>query len=383
MNSATKKLLILAVLYLGFISLGLPDQILGVAWPSMRLEFAKPLDYAGILVSIYTVFSAISGYLGGYFISKFSLRRILIVSSFLTVVGIFGYGMSPNWYVVILFAVPFGLGAGAIDSALNNYVAINYSSKHMNWLHGFWGIGSTLGPLILTGVFAMGLSWRIGYFTIASIQLLLVLIFILTRNLWNEDKKIEKPVLKNTNIASVGTFLSALFFFLYVSTEASIGLWYYSVLVEQRNVPIVVAGSLITAYWAFLTIGRFFTGSLTAHVKDKTIITFGLLLALVAMVFLSVNSNLTHVLGLVIVGFGLAGIYPCMMNETHKRFDTNTAQILMGHQVGSASLGFAIMVPLIGVLIQRLGLNSLIPILSIILVMMLLIDLKIRKLSAD
>ena len=355
------KKYVLILLYLAFIALGLPDQLLGIAWPTMRLDFNKPLDAAGLSAFLVTILTSFSGYVNGYIALKYPVSKILTISVLLTAIGLLGYSLSPNWIIFLLFAVPLGIGAGSVDSSLNNYVAMNYSSKHMSWLHAFWGIGSTIGPLIMTGVFVFGANWRSGYGVVAFLLFMLTAVFALSRQLW-ENSPANKPrenVKQNINIISLNTFLSASFFFFYTAVEGSVGLWIYSVMTEARNFNPITAGTLVAIYWGSLTLGRIAVGFITKKYCDKQIIITGLFISLGALFLMYLPYKITTAVSLVILGAGLAGIYPCTMNETHKRYDLTTAQILMGHQVGAASLGFAIITPTVGFIIQRIGLNTL------------------------
>lgn len=380
-----EKFIILILLYIAFIALGLPDQLLGVAWPTMRLDFGKNLDAAGIITFAVTIFSSIAGFLNEYVAKKFPVSKILAVSVLLTAIGSFGYAFAPNWITFLLFVIPMGLGAGSVDSSLNNYVALNYSSRHMSWLHGFWGIGSTIGPLIMTFAFVKNLTWRGGYIIVGTVLFLMSILFMF-KQFGFSNSVVQSPEevtvkQKSVNMVTLNTFLSAMFFFFYTSTEGGIGLWIYSVMTEQRGIDPVFAGTLVAVYWGSLTFGRFLVGFITKKFSDKSIILTSLLISLVAMLLLCVPVHSTTIVGLMALGAGLSGIYPCAMNETHKRYEMEKAKILMGHQVGSACLGFAIMTPLLGVIIQRIGLNFL-PIITTIFVLILLsIELRLRKLS--
>lgn len=379
-----EKFIILILLYIAFIALGLPDQLLGVAWPTMRTDFGQNLDAAGVITFSVTIFSAFAGFVNGYIAKKFPVSKILVVSVFLTSVGSLGYALSPNWWTFLLFVIPTGLGAGSVDSSLNNYVALNYSSRHMSWLHGFWGIGSTIGPLIMTFAFVKNLTWRGGYAIVGVILLIMSIIFMFknfgfstTQN--QEEQKIEqKPI----NMVTLNTFLSAMFFFFYTATEGGVGLWIYSVMTEQRGFDPVLAGTLVAIYWGSLTFGRFMVGFITKKLCDNTIILSSILIALVSMLLLCIPTHTTTIIGLVALGMGFSGIYPCTMNATHSRYEIEKAKILMGHQVGSACLGFAIMTPLLGIIIQRIGLNFLPVITTGFVIILLLIELRLRNLKA-
>lgn len=379
-----EKFIILILLYIAFIALGLPDQLLGVAWPTMRADFGQNLDAAGVITFSVTMFSAFAGFVNGYIAKKFPVSKILVVSVFLTAVGSLGYALSPNWCTFLLFVIPTGLGAGSVDSSLNNYVALNYSSRHMSWLHGFWGIGSTIGPLIMTFAFVKNLTWRGGYAIVGIILLTMSLIFMFknfgfSNTQKQEEQKIEqKPI----NMVTLNTFFSAMFFFFYTATEGGVGLWIYSVMTEQRGFDPVLAGTLVAIYWGSLTFGRFMVGFITKKLCDNTIILGSILIALVSMLLLCIPTHMTTIIGLVSLGVGLSGIYPCTMNATHSRYEIEKAKILMGHQVGSACLGFAIMTPLLGIIIQRIGLNFLPVITTCFVIILLSIELRLRNLKA-
>lgn len=378
-----EKFIILILLYIAFIALGLPDQILGVAWPTMRVDFGKNLDAAGIITFSCTIFSSLAGFLNGYIARKFPVSKIVAVSIFLTAVGSLGYALSPNWLTFLMFVIPSGLGAGSVDSTLNNYVALNYSSRHMSWLHGFWGIGSTLGPLIMTFAFVKNLTWRGGYAIVGIILFLMSVIFMFKQFGFsqNQETEIVKEDVKPVNMVTLNTFLSATFFFFYTATEGGVGLWIYSVMTEQRGFDPVFAGTLAAIYWGALTFGRFLVGFVTKKFCNSAIILASILISLISMLLLCIPTHITTVIGLVALGMGLSGIYPCTMNETHKRYEIEKAKILMGHQVGSACLGFAIMTPLLGIIIQRIGLNYLPVITTIFVLILLSIELRLRKLS--
>lgn len=377
------KILILILLYIAFIALGLPDQLLGVAWPSMRKTFGQSFDAAGQIVFIMTICTALSGYLNGLIIKKYSISAILITSVFLTVIGMMGFALSKHWLILLSFALPLGIGAGSIDSSLNNYVSMNFSSKHMSWLHAFWGIGSTIGPVIMTAVFALGFNWRYGYGTVAFLLFLLTVLFFLSKNLLNETENTKENSAVNLKmkILNINTFLSSSFFFIYTATEGAIGVWIYSVMTAQRHFNPVTAGILVSAYWGALTVGRIFAGFVTEKLSDKRIIMIGLISSFIAMLILCFDNKITTAFSLVLAGFGLAGLYPCEMKETHKRYRKETALVLTGYEVGSASLGYGIIIPIIGAVIQRIGLNFLPVILLFFLMYLIIIELKLRNLN--
>lgn len=375
------RLIILIVLYLGFISLGLPDQVLGISWPSMRFEFNRPLDWAGILVFMTAVLTSFSGFVSGWFINRFAVVAILIVSCILTACGLLGYGLSPSPMFLILSTIPLGLGAGAIDASLNNYVANNYSSRHMNWLHACWGIGSTLGPAIMTYAVAKEDNWRLGYFIIAAIQFTLLLIFIATVKLWQRVKIADKSEndTGSYKISDAAPLLGMGLFFLYSTIEASVGLWFYTVMVEAKNIAPGTAGSLIVLYWGALTVGRIIIGLFSVKLGNRKIITLGMGGAFLGLILLLGDRPLLLMIGLMLTGFSLAGIYPSMMHETPRRFGRRFGAVMMGFQAGIASLGVGLLSPLIGVVIAQWSLNLLIPILLCLMFLSIIMNAELNR----
>lgn len=365
------KIIILIILYFGFISLGLPDQALGISWPWMRQSFNKPLDYAGILVTITTLLSAISSFSSGYIMNRYKISLILSASCLLTMGGIFGYAVSPNFYILIICTIPLGLGGGAIDSCLNNYVAENYSSRQMSWLHGCWGIGATLGPIIMTAAIAQQNNWRSGYIAMATIQFILLIGFISTAKLWKLQKKeIAINVDSTIKLKSPESIAAVALFFLYTTVEASIGLWFYSYMIESLKISPKIAGSGIVLYWGALTAGRFIIGAFANKLGNRKIISYGMVGAIIGMMFLLSNNIFLISFGLCFTGLALAGIYPSMMHETPKRFGTKLGKTLTGYQAGAASLGVATLPPIIGIIIANTSLSYLIPLLICLMSLM-------------
>ena len=387
LNSFMKKNIILIVLYLGFISIGLPDQILGIAWPTMRMDFSKSLDAAGILISITCILAATFSFLSGYLIKKYSTAFILSASCLLTATGLLGYGISSSWMLLVLFSIPLGAGAGVIDTVLNDYVAKNYTSCHMNWLHGFWGVGATIGPAIMTYAIVSQDSWRVGYFIITGLQIFLFLIFVLTAKMWQttkvtNDTTVEKPTeIVSFKLLSLIPTLSVLMFFLYTTVEFSIGVWFYSVLVEERGISATKAGSWIVTYWAFLTIGRFVIGAFSTKIGNRKVITYGLFGAFLSMCLLLTSYEVLNLLGLACLGFCLAGLYPSMMHETPCRVGQASAGALTGCQTGMSLLGIALLTPIIGIIIDKTSLTYLIPILLLLTGVMILMNKVLNKKS--
>lgn len=383
MDNNVRRIILLLILYFGFISLGLPDQSLGVAWPEMRKTFNKPLDWAGMIIFITAGLTTLSSFSSGFFIKRFSISTILNVSCLLTASGILGYALSPSWIGILASASLLGIGAGAIDASLNDYVAKNYSSRQMSWLHGCWGIGATMGPAIMTLALAHYHNWQKGYLIIAVIQFTLLLVFISTSKLWKKLKVEETQLTEEIErkIWSLKPMMSMGVFFVYSTVEFSVGLWFFSVMVEHRQVPTATAGGWITMYWAMLTIGRFAIGFVSNRLGNLKIIFWSLCGGLVGLALLTFNHPSAMIAGLALTGFSFAGIYPCMMHQTPKRFGNKLGATMTGFQAGAASLGVIALAPLIGIIITKIGLEYLLPILMMLTLMMLTFNYVLNKKS--
>lgn len=382
MNNRLRQTFLLLILYIGFISLGLPDQSLGVAWPEMRRTFNKPLDMAGLIIFITAALTSISSFSSGWFIRRFSIQTILSGSCLLTACGILGYAISDEWVGILLSTCFLGIGAGTIDASLNDYVARHYSSRQMSWLHGCWGIGATLGPAIMTFALARYHDWQKGYLIIAGIQFGLLAVFVLTSGLWKKTEVSEQAVFeedKGMKLLSIKPLLSMGIFFLYTTVEFSVGLWFYSVMVEGRHVSAAVAGSWITLYWAMLTIGRFGIGFVSNRLGNLKIILLSLMGGIVGLLLLLINTPATMIAGLAVCGLSFAGIYPSMMHETPKRFGRKLGAVMTGFQAGAGSLGVIIMPPLLGIIITRAGLEFLIPLLILFMAAMVAMNHRLNR----
>lgn len=373
------NIILLVVLYLGFISLGLPDKALDVAWPTMRQIFAQPLDNAGIIVFMTSILTAISGFVSGWFMRRYAVVTILITSCLLTVLGLVGYGLSPGWYWLLAATLPLGLGAGSIDASLNNYVAQHYSSRQMNWLHGCWGLGATFGPAIMTFALTKQHNWREGYMIIAGIQAFLLIVFFLTIPLWKKFKGETPKVRTQKELSRRGQTLGIGLFFMYSALETCIGLWFYSMMVEVYHFSTTKAGSLIVTYWACITGGRFAIGIISNFYGNRKIITISLLTTICGLFFLYSSSYPIVFIGLALIGFSLSGIYPAMMHETPRRFGSEAALVLTGYQAGAASLGVAFLTPAVGKIIAVTSFFWLLPLLMLMCVIMLSMHLELNR----
>lgn len=370
--------LLLIIIYLAFISLGLPDTVLGIAWPYMRIDFGKPLEVAGYLSIFGTICTALSSIMSGHILARFGTGRVTFVSCMMTALGLLGYSLAPSFYWLFLFLPLLGFGAGCIDCGLNIFVAANYSSRHMNWLHCCWGIGATFGPMIMTSLLASGYTWRAGYRTIGFIQLGLSVILFASIGLWaivQNSKKIpatetasirdgeESTVREDDSPESVARRdalrkkairIQIAIYAIYASCEFLVGLWTYSLLVRERGMNPTVAGLWVSFYYAALTGSRFVTGFIVDRLGNRFMIKAGLVTALVGVCLLSFRfffpgaNDLTALAGLILLGAGLGPVYPCMTHETPRRFRPSTAEKIVGYQTGAASLGGAAFPAIVG-----------------------------------
>ncbi|RUT35725.1 MFS transporter [Paenibacillus zeisoli] len=358
----------LIIIYLAFISLGLPDSLLGSAWPVMQVDFNAPLETAGLLFMIVAAGTIVSSLISGSVLERFGTGKVTLVSCIMTAGALTGFAFSPSLIWLILCAIPLGLGAGAVDAGLNNYVAAHYKAHHMSWLHCFWGVGATLGPVIMAQFITGQNLWRQGYLTVAGIQGVLVIILFLSLPLWDRvarqsnvstleaagDGHDEKEdILGNSTkpIQIRGVKLSMVTFLLYCGVEAGIGLWGSSFLVGLKNLPAAEAASWVSSYYGGITVGRFITGFITFKVSNRHLIRAGQLTALFGALLLVLPlPTVFSLVAFMVIGLGLAPIYPCMLHETPVRFGTKHSQKIMGYQMAVAYTGSTFMPPLLGLL---------------------------------
>ena len=354
--------LLLLVIYLAFISLGLPDSMLGAAWPLMRSELGLPLEGAGLVSVIITVGTIISSLLTGALIRKLGTGRLTTLSVLTTALALLGYSFTTSYLWLCLMAVPMGLGAGAVDASLNDFVARNYSSKHMSWLHAFWGVGATAGPLLMAGMISLTGRWQNGYRSVSFVQFGLVAILIASLSLWKkfDHASVEAHSVKLSNgsiwkIPGMGPNLAA--FFAYCSLELTAGLWFASYLVQIRGVKPETAAAWAASYYFGIMLGRMINGFLTLRFSSKTLIRAGQTSILLGILLLFLPGNTFSLIGLLLVGMGCAPIYPSMLHETPARFGKENSSRLMGIQMASAYVGLSVAPPLVGLLASRWSLQ--------------------------
>lgn len=352
MNSRRSGLLLLAVIYAGFISLGLPDGTLGVAWPEAYPELALPVGMAGTLMTIITSLAAFSGFVSGRVIARFKTGPVVLVSCLLTGGALVALSEARGLLWLYGAGIPLGLGAGAVDAGLNGFVARHYSGRHMNWLHACWGIGATCGPLVMGWAIAAGHGWRGGYATLGVMQLALAAVFLVTLPRWasapapvvltgNESGSLSSPRALHTAGSLVG-WLSPAIFAVYVAAEMTVGVWAGTILVVARGFTAEVAAIGTAVYFGTITIGRITTGFVVARWGNRRCVNVGAGLALLGAVGFAAAATVPVALGsLALLGLGFAPIYPCLMHEVPRRFVPEAVQTVIGRQSGGAYVGAA------------------------------------------
>ena len=382
---ATTVLLI--VIYIAFISLGLPDTILGVAWPTMRASLGLPLEAAGIFTMITTLSTAISSFISGHIIRKLGTGRVTFISCLMTGLMLLGYSVAPSYIWLLLFTIPLGFGAGAVDTGLNNYVAKHFSARHMSWLHCFWGVGAFLGPNVMTFTIAQANSWRSGYRIVGIVQLSLSLILLLSLPLWKlKDTEQGQPehvkeASDKTVLHKKGVLLSIIAFPLYTGVEAGTGVWLGSLLVEGRGIPQITAGIWVSMFYASLTIGRFLSGFITEKLNNRQMIRGGIIILITGATMLLFPIKALTLPGIILMGLGCAPVFPCMIHETPRRFGSGQSEIITGYQVGMAYLSGVAITPLIGLLAGQVSIEAIIPSLVLLAVSSLIVTERLNRVT--
>ncbi|MBQ6893838.1 MAG: MFS transporter [Clostridia bacterium] len=349
--------LLLALIYLAFISLGLPDSLLGSAWPTMHVEFSAPLSFAGVISMIITFGTIISSLLSNRLTRRFGAGTVTAVSTAMTALALLGFSQSNAVWMLCLFAIPYGLGAGAIDAALNNYVAIHYAARHMSWLHCMWGLGATVSPYIMSAALSGTHGWQGGYFTVSVIQMVLTLFLFLSLPLWKKSEAAEEITKKprEKNVFKIKGVTAVLVTFLcYCALESTAGLWASSYLVFARGVDATVAARFAALFYMGITVGRFLSGFVADKLGDKRLIRIGLSVIAVGIICLALPIEVCALAGLIVIGFGCAPIYPSIIHSTPHNFGEENSQKIVGIQMASAYTGSALMPPLFGALCEVL-----------------------------
>ncbi len=352
--------LLLVLIYIAFISLGLPDSLLGSGWTVMHAEMNVPIPYMGIVSMIISGGTIVSSLLSDKLTRKLSTKIVTVGSVFLTVIALFGFSVSTSFWMLIAFAIPYGLGAGAIDAALNNYVALHYSSKSMSWLHCFWGVGTIVSPFIMS--YALTYSvWNTGYRIVGFLQLGIALLLLLTLPVWKVNKDTSAyqgksiGLIKALKIKGVPFLLVG--FFAYCAAEATTMNWASTYFSTVKNMPAEQAARLASLFYIGITVGRFLCGFITDKLGDKKMIELGtgVLLCGVVLLFIPTGYIIVSQIGFIIIGLGCAPIYPCIIHSTPSNFGEENSGAIIGIQMASAYVGSTFIPPLFGLLGGILG----------------------------
>lgn len=397
--------LLLAIIYLAFISLGLPDSLLGSAWPTMYQQFGVPISYAGIISMIISAGTIVSSLQSDRLTKKLGTGKVTAISVAATAVALFGFSFSHSFWALCLWAIPYGLGAGSVDASLNNYVALHYESRHMSWLHCMWGVGATAGPYIMGIALSMGQGWNMGYRYIGIIQVVLTAVLVFSLPLWkgrksttenlqnaemeqlleNVSEKADTTAEKALSLREILKIAGAkevmLCFFCYCALEQTAGLWASSYLTLHKGVSSETAAIFASLFYIGITVGRAISGFITMKLNDTQMVRLGqsiIVLGIMAMVL--PGSNVLALAGLILIGLGCAPIYPCVIHSTPAHFGADKSQAIIGVQMAFAYIGILAMPPLFGVLASRISV-ALLPcyLFAILVVMVIMHELLTKK----
>ncbi len=381
--------LLLAVIYISFISLGLPDSLLGSAWPTMYPQLDVPVSYSGIIFMIISVGTIISSLQSDRLTRRLGTGKVTAISVAMTAFALFGFSISHSFWQLCLWAVPYGLGAGSVDASLNNYVALHYESKHMSWLHCMWGVGAATGPYIMGYVITREGTWNGGYRYIAIIQIVLTIILFISLPLWKGRPQLkdltgevvetkELPLREVLKLSGVKNVLVC--FFCYCALEQTTGLWASSYLTLYKGVPAETAASFASMFFIGITIGRALNGFASMKLKDVQMIRLGQVLLFIGIFIMFMPLGATaSLVGFVMIGLGCAPIYPCLIHSTPAHFGADKSQAIIGIQMACAYVGSSLMPPFFGVIAEHISV-SLLPIyLFALLVLMVFMHEKLLR----
>lgn len=382
--------LLLPIIYIAFISLGLPDSLLGAAWPTIYSEFSVPVSFAGVISIIIAIGTVISSLQSDRLTRKFGTGKVTAASVAMTAAALFGFSISHSFGMLCLWAIPYGLGAGSVDASLNNYIALHYASRHMSWLHCMWGVGAAFGPYIMGYALTHGQGWNAGYRYIAILQIALTAILLISLPLWKNrpsaishtsDKAHSKPISLLQIIRIPGAKEVMVTFFCYCALEQTTSLWASSYLVMNRRLSAETAASFASMFFIGITVGRMFSGFLTFKLKDSQMIHLGQGIITLGIFFLLLPAgDWAALTGLIVIGLGCAPIYPCIIHSTPRHFGADRSQAIIGVQMASAYIGTCTMPPLFGLLANYVSV-SLFPLylLTILILMIVMYEMLLQK----
>lgn len=384
--------LLLAIIYLAFISLGLPDALLGAAWPSMYPQFDVPVSYAGIISMIIALGTVVSSLQSDWLTKKLGTGKVTALSVLMTAMALFGFATSHSFGMLCLWAIPYGLGAGSVDASLNNYVALHYESRHMSWLHCMWGIGASAGPYIMGYALTAGWGWNSGYHIIAVLQIVLTAILLCSLPLWKQRpaEVLQDGKVQNVKALSIREVLQLagareilVCFFCYCALEQTTGLWASSYLTLHKGVSADTAASFASMFYLGITVGRALSGFLTMKLNDVQMIRLGeVIIGIGVLVMLLPFGQSLSLTGLILIGLGCAPVYPCVIHSTPAHFGADKSQAIIGIQMACAYVGTCLMPPVFGLIANHITVALLPVYLLIILVLMVIMHELLCKKTA-
>lgn len=384
--------LLLAIIYLSFISLGLPDALLGAAWPSMYPQFDVPVSYAGIISMIIALGTVVSSLQSDRLTKKLGTGKVTALSVLMTAMALFGFATSHSFGMLCLWAIPYGLGAGSVDASLNNYVALHYESRHMSWLHCMWGIGASAGPYIMGYALTAGWGWNSGYHIIAVLQIVLTAILLCSLPLWKQRpaEVLQDGKVQNVKALSIREVLQLagareilVCFFCYCALEQTTGLWASSYLTLHKGVSADTAATFASMFYLGITVGRALSGFLTMKLNDVQMIRLGeVIIGIGVLVMLLPFGQSLSLTGLILIGLGCAPVYPCVIHSTPAHFGADKSQAIIGIQMACAYVGTCLMPPVFGLIANHITVALLPVYLLIILVLMVIMHELLCKKTA-
>ncbi len=375
--------LLLPIIYLAFISLGLPDSLLGSAWPSMYTTMNVPISYAGIVSMIIAAGTIISSLFTDRLTRKLSTGKLTAISVAMTALALFGFSISSSFWMLCLWAIPYGLGAGSVDASLNNYVALYYSSRHMSWLHCMWGIGTSIGPYIMGFALTNGSGWHMGYRYISIMQIVLTFILIISLSLWKDKANNDSGHPQNTSaplslpaiLKFPGAKEAMITFFCYCALESTTGLWASSYLVLHNGVNSETAATYASLFYIGITIGRGVTGFVSLKFSDAQLTRLGQVMIVIGILVLL--TPYISIAGLIFIGLGCAPIFPCMLHATPTHFGYDNSQAIMGAQMACSYVGTCLMPPIFGLIANHINIALFPLFLFVIIVLMIFMHTKL------
>ena len=355
--------LLLALIYIAFISLGLPDSLLGSGWPAMRADLGVPVSYMGIVSMVISGGTIVSSLFSDSLTRKCGARVVTAVSLLLTAVALLGFSFSGKFWMLIVFAIPYGLGAGAIDAALNNYVALHYKAKHMSWLHCFWGVGTIVSPFVMSYALATS-TWHNGYRIVGFVQLGIAALLLLTLPVWKVNQNAAAETQKKIGLPAAvkirGVPFLLIGFFAYCAAEATTMGWASTYFAEVKGVSADQAAQYASLFYIGITVSRFLSGFVSEKLGDRKLILTGTAILTCGILLLMIPAaSGVAIAGFIVIGFGCGPIYPCIIHSTPYNFGAENSGAIIGIQMASAYVGSPFMPPLFGLLGNKISFSIL------------------------